>query len=350
MVRVGAKIKRVIPNKLRRRRVGYFAMALVIFLSAVSYTLIFKPAPKVKAATITATADQSGSGINRQQSHVVVTSNGVIVAFTASSTALRAQYSVSTNNGSNWSAATTLDTGGDGTDLSAAIDSSDNIYVAYRDNLATNNTYGIQIRKMSPTNGIPDTSWTVGSATTVYTHGSCVVGPQTDGELTYSNPSVSINSDNKIFVHAIETMLDAASCGGSVYSDLISRYSTNGTIWTSGSSAIVTSLTNWPIASVADGKTIWMESSGNLYADIAGTGSVTYVTSIGSNVRFSSPISMTYGMDRLHFFYRTGSTTLEYAYYDIATGSMSATTTISSATPLIYGRFIRPMWALAHIT
>jgi hypothetical protein len=345
MVRVGYKlvrgINRLIPSKRRQQRAGYFFMALVILLSIVTYSLLFKPSPKVKAATIGNSSSASALG-TRDQKKTVVSSNGTMVAFlnlgTQGATGLA--YSKSTDNGSSWSAAAQVDSS-QTDDFGVTIDGADNIYVVFADSSSN-----LKARKLTYSAG----SWTVGAANTVAAASTCGTGTV----HSYSKPILAINSAGVVMVFAYDAAHICSPSSSDTY--YASFYSSNLTSWSSSSGIPDGSdvLGIFDPNLVAVGKSFWvMASDGSskqrLYVDSSGTGTwqkTNAVVWVPDNETMTSPTfvggAMSYGLDKLHIFFQSGDAGagtyfMYYDSYDIATGTLSSSTTISSNSNDIVG-------------
>lgn len=315
---------RYLPRRARTKRVGYFAMALVVLLSVLSYSLIFKSVPKVKAATI-GTSSQQSSG-NAQQRHMVTASNGTIVAFYLDSSSSFV-FSKSTDNGATWSAATTIVSGGGVTnDFSVAIDGGDNIYTAEsQDCLST--CFSLYSRKLSYVSA--SNSWTVGSANTVALGSSCQSG-SVEGD-TYTYPTITITSTGKVWINTLHGYYDDLSGCIGPYTDMKTYSSANLSSWTQNSVNFnVGSGETLGIPIVADGSSLFATDGSSLKADINGSGAWSDVAT-WSNLGLTDTAAVL-SLDKLFIFYENSSSQLAVVVYDITTGSVSSPTVISSAT------------------
>jgi hypothetical protein len=311
------RIKELNIKKLRTyirrrspRRAGYFGMAFLVLFSVLSYSLLFKPAPKVKAATIGTSSGAANSGINQRQS--VVTSNGNIVIFyNAGSVAPTGLvYSVSSDNGGTWGTAVQVDSAVT-IDFSVTIDSSDNIYVAYEN-------FSIYARKLTYVSG---TTWTLGSQNSVATSINCV-DTISSGQLYY-DPSISINSAGTVFIDMVSEYDYGGGGGCPPDYTYITAKSTNLSSWPLFGGPTLTSAESNPV--VVSGKARWTVLRGSLYVDNAGTG----LWAPLPDIVFPSNASISYGLDQIHILYASGGSIL-YRSFSLVTRVMSSATTISS--------------------
>jgi hypothetical protein len=266
-------------------------MALLILFSVISYSLIFKPAPKVSAATIGTSSSSLAYGQGPQK-HIVIANNGTLVSFFNSGTqSVTGIASVtSTDNGASWSSATQVDSA-QTNDFSIDIDSSNNIYVAY-------NSIGIKIREMTYSAGI----WTIGSANTVASNSTCV-GSKRD---TFTSPTVKVGYGGMVWIIGVLQPFTGVSCSFGSLDKYVTYRSTNLSSWSSS---------NDP------GST-----DNHLYVDLSGTGTWT-----DAKYTIIDPTAtMTYGFNKLHIFSGTVTGALNYYSYDIASGTLSSATSISS--------------------
>lgn len=289
------KFYKFLPKRLQTRRMAYIGVALVMLFSTLSYSLFFKKAPGVKAATIGTSSSNTATSIFTSQRRIVVSTNGTILAFinngTESPTGIA--YSKSTDNGASWSALTQVDTV-QHSDFSVTIDGSDNIYLASRDSSAVD----AQVRKLTYSGG---TSWSIGSA-------NSITGSGIDGI------TIAVTSDGKVWVNTNDG------------SFLETYYSSNLTSWTALTSFNMGSSSYSPPI-VSSGNSVWtIDYTGNLYS---GSSSQTaWQQASNFNTGASAP-SLSYGLDKLHIFYKNG-TSLYYESYDIPSATATGATTISS--------------------
>jgi hypothetical protein len=300
-----------LPKTNKGRRASYFGLAILILFSVISYDLFLKPAPKVKAATIGTSNTSFTNSSNQRQS--VVTSTGIIIVFYNSGSVAPGGlvYRTSADNGGTWSSAVQVDSAQTG-DFSVAIDGSDNIYIAYEN-------FNIYARKLTFVSG---TTWTIGSQNTVITTTNCVDG-LTSGDI-YTQPQISIISGGTIF---IDTEHDYEYGGGGCISDFsVDTYSsTNLSSWTSLSSLPQTNSVANEVE--VSGRARWTYLSGSLYVDKDGTGTWSVVPGFTA----FSISSISYGFNRIHILYSSGSVIL-YRDYTLDTGTFSSPVTISSNT------------------
>lgn len=317
------KLKKFLPKKLQTQRAAYFGMALLIIFSIFTYDIFFR-SPKVKAATIGSSSDSSATGTTLQR-HLVISSNGVQVAFynagTSSPTGI--VYSISTDNGSTWGTVTQVNSTSTN-DFSVVIDRNDNIHLAYSyQDISGNPIIGYQ--KLSRTT---PTSWSVGSTSAVSTGAACDIG----GGNLYGSPVIALNSANKIYISFWDETIGGGfgPCTGSATYSTDAYTSTNGTSWTS-----IASLSGNTNASLAgEGTSIWLLKGVNLYVDIGSTGNW---SSAGTIISTATNVSMSYGLDALHFLFNA-TNQVEYQTYSISSGTFSSATVISSSANDIAGQ------------
>jgi|GEM_PF-1155934 len=321
--KISGKIKRLIPNKLRTKRAGYFGMVLLILFSIFVYDIYFR-SPKVKAATIGSSSDSAATGMSLQR-HLVVTSRGVQVAFFNAGTSSPAgvSYSVSTDNGATWGAVTQVNNTSTNS-FSVVIDQNDNIHLTYWYlDASTNPIIGYQ--KLSRTS---QTTWSIGSTVAVVTGTACDIS----GGNFYNNPVVAINSLGKIYISFWDETVSGGfgPCTGSITYHTDTYYSTDGSTW-----SVTPSITGNSDASILSvGTSMWLLKGTSIYVDISSSGTWKLVGSITSG---ATNISMSYGLDTLHFLYNASSQ-VQYQSYSITSGTFSSATVISSSANDIAGQ------------
>ncbi len=291
---------------------------------------------KVGASTPGTTSDSSSDRTSAQR-RVVVTSIGTIVAFfkagTVSPTGLA--YSTSTDGGSTWSAATQVDSHQDN-DFSVAIDSSNNIYIAYDDLGVTTGALNVFFRKLTYSAG----SWSIGSATNMDT-GTSGSSCQSQG-IMFGSTNISVTAAGKL-------VLSYSACEFGE-NDIISRLSTNsGSSWSggyfSGADPDVFR-SDGDQANIAIGNDSWQIAPNNagsgfqceIYKDIGTTGSWTDtgtpITNCDTHQGYSITSSTSNSID---IFYNQSGSGLKYVQYSISGNSLGSVTTISSSSSDVIG-------------
>lgn len=322
MAMLSRKISRLIPKKIKTKRAGYFSMAVVILFSVLAYSFIFKPAPKVEAATIGTSSGSAFGSANER--HIVTSSNGIIVTFyyAGSLGVTGLVYSKSTDNGSTWSGAAQVDTTANAiNEFSAAIDGNDNIYIVYSSGSGSSTGSSIYLKKLTYSAG----SWTLGPRKTVFA-GFDPLCFNTGGSEAYS-PTLAINSSGTIAVIFLEHDYDRDSGCSPFQETWYTQYyqsSDDGSNW-NGAQLAATPV-SLPI--IADGKSFWfISTSGQLWVDVAGDRNIetASLTTLPTTI-----VSLAYSFDKVELFYRNSSNNLVYRNYSVDSGILSGETTIST--------------------
>jgi len=314
-------------SKKRSQRAAYLSAAFLVIFSIFTYDIFFS-AQKVKAATVGSSSDVNPIGDSTQKSSVV-TSNGAIVAFYDSGTQSPTGivYSMSSDNGATWSAATQV-TSTQTDDFSVAIDSSNNIYIVWSDS-----TFSIISKKLTYSGG----TWTIGADVSVYVGTPC--GSQSEGDEMFK-PILRATPTGLALAFFQRYEIQCQGPGNYFFNFATSDFNLTWGIQNAGSFDS-SAAAGGTIASnlVIDGKIIWFYLGNDLYYTIDGT-SYNKVPNTTINGDLSNDPVMCYGLDQLNLLYRNTSGNIAYRSYNIATGSLSSETTISSNAGDIVGTLV----------
>lgn len=338
MTGASRKLKKLV-KKFKPKRAGYFGLALLVVFSLIIYDLVIKPAPEVRAASTVGTSSLATASGNTYQRHMLVSSTGTMLAFydSGGQSPSGLVYSKSTDSGVTWGSPVLVDSGSAGTnDFSVTIDGNNNIYVAI--NSTDSNTSGIYLIKLTYASG----SWSVGARQTVVESPICIANGGSG--VTYSKPTIAITSSGTVWVGLDSVSANDIGTGClTIFSATTTYSSSDLSTWASHSLSLSSA---FPLPLVAVGKAIFAVwgASGDLYTDLNESGTLTKIGSLGGN---SNTVSMSYGLDQIHFLY--SATGIQYRTYDIAAGTLSSATTISSSTNDVVGKILtdsNSVWAV----
>ena len=339
-------LKHLMPKKIQTRRYAYFGMALIILFSVLSYSLFFHTS-KVKAASTIGTSTSSPPTGYSAERRTVVSSKGVIVAVydAGSQSPGGLVFATSSDNAATWSSATQIDNYTTATnDFSVAIDGDNNIFIVYTvSDSTTSSLYNIELVANS-------SGWTVGSRSTIASGGICQGNGGSDG-VYYLHPSIGLKNPGSVqttYLVNFESITQTDTGFGCTASGIIYTYSsTNFTSWSSA--ALKSAPTGYDYTPlVCAGGNCWLLSSmqSELYLLSSTNTWIDTNLSLGVDTR---DVSYSYGLDKLHFFYKNSSNNLVYRSYDFATGVLSSEVIISSATSDVAGTIVTDslnIWAI----
>ena len=304
------------------RPIYYLALFLVL---APLLIYFFSQNPSgARAITTVGTSSNINATFSPSQRQIVQSSNGTILAFyvAGNEETTGLVFRKSTDNGANWSSATTVTTEATD-DFSVAIDGNDHAYLAFAGSTGAT----VKVIKLTHSAG----TWSVGAENDVFTIDSCNLG--FDNGYYYQSPTIVVNSSNKIWVSASRLLLASLDCEGGSY-EIVTSSSTTAASWTANGAVISLNIgSGHPMFAIGD--VLWMTvpdsgTNGGIWKDATSSGSWTQIT---ASTVFSAGISLTSaGSDQLDLFYKNASNALVYRKYTISTTTLGSEVTLSSDT------------------
>src|SRR4051812_40318053 len=236
-------------------------MATLVLFSTLFYSLVLKPAPKVKAATVGSSTSSFPNSSDSTQKTTVITSTGVIVAFynAGSQAPTGIVYSTSSDGGTTWSAATQVTSDQTG-DFSVAVDKNDNIYIAFVDTTAS-----IISKKLTYSAG----TWSIGSNVSVYTSTICT--SQSEGDSMYK-PILRVTPTGLALAFFQQYEISCQNSGTDFLNFATADFNLNWGVSNAGSFDVdAIGVSNIISNLVVDGNIIWFYLGTDLYYTTDGT-------------------------------------------------------------------------------